>query len=257
MKNILITTICFLLLSGKFVFAQDEHFTTSGTIEFEKSSNIYAIFSRQIDKDNEAYMRPAFEQFKKTQPQFKVLKSTLTFGNNKTLFVPAPSETQNSGFGNVIAAEQNNTIFTDVEAGTSIAQKNVFEETFLLKDSTRKINWKITDETREIAGFTCRRANALMLDSVYVVAFYTDKIIVSGGPESFTGLPGMILEVALPHENIIWRATKVNDISIPETTLVPPKKGKAATNKTFRAALDGAMKSWGNYAQSYYKAFLL
>ncbi|MDB4924708.1 GLPGLI family protein [Mucilaginibacter sp.] len=257
MKNILITIICFLLLSGNFVLAQDSHFITSGTIEFEKSSNIYAIFSRNVNKDNEAYMKPVFEQLKKTQPQFKVLKSTLTFGYNKTLFVPTPTENQNSSFGYVVAAEQSNTIYTDVATSSSVAQKGVFEETFLLKDSTRKINWKITDETREIAGYTCRRANALILDSVYVVAFYTDKILVSGGPESFTGLPGMILQVALPHENIIWRATKVNDIKIPETTLIPPKKGKVATNKTFRATLDGAMKSWGNYAQSYYKAFLL
>ncbi len=57
-----------------------------------------------------------------------------------------------------------------------------------MQDSTRKITWKITDEMREIAGFSCRRANAIMLDSIYVVAFYTDQIPVSGGPESFSGL---------------------------------------------------------------------
>ena len=31
---------------------------------------------------------------------------------------------------------------------------------------------------------------------INVVAFYKDDIPVSGGPESFNGLPGMILQVA-------------------------------------------------------------
>jgi len=31
---------------------------------------------------------------------------------------------------------------------------------------------------------------------INAVAFYTDDIPVSGGPESFNGLPGMILQVA-------------------------------------------------------------
>lgn len=98
----------------------------------------------------------------------------------------------------------------------------------MLTDSLRKIRWKITDETREVAGYQCRRANALILDSVYVVAFYTDEIHVSGGPELFSGLPGMILEVALPHDNVIWRATKVT-INNGIAPLSPPAKGRSIT----------------------------
>lgn len=260
MKTTLITTICLLLLINS-LFAQNTHFINHGVIEFEKTSNMYAILSKLIDKDeDEAFLRPLYESYKKTQPQFKTLKSTLTFTDNKTLFTPiepvdAPSN--NYLVSRVPITDQNNTIYTDVASGNGISRKKVFEETFLLKDSTRKINWKITDETREVAGYTCRRANAIVMDSIYVVAFYTDKILVSGGPETFTGLPGMILEVALPHENIIWRATKVSEVSVPENTMVPPKKGKAVNDKEFKATLDGAIKSWGNYGKSFFKAFLL
>lgn len=257
MKTTLITTICLLLLLNT-LFAQNTHFTTHGTIEFEKTSNMFAILGRMINKDNEAYLKQVFEQYKKTQPQFKTLKSTLVFNNNKTLFTPIePTDAPANNFFNSPITEQNNTIYTDVATGSSVSRKKVFEENFLLSDSTRKIKWKITDETREVAGYTCRRANAVVMDSIYVVAFYTDKILTSGGPESFTGLPGMILEVALPHENIIWRATKVTDIGVPENTVVPPKKGKAVNGKDFRAKLDGAIKSWGNWGQIYYKSFLL
>lgn len=257
MKNLLITLSCFFILTNSNCLAQAQHFTTSGVIEFDKTSNVYAIIKKEINKDNESYVQPAFEQYKKNQPQFKVLKSTLKFGNNKTLFTPIEQETPPNNFFNVVIAEQNSTIYSDLNSGLSTNQKKVFEETFLLKDTLRKINWKITDETREISGYQCRRANALIMDSVYVVAFYTDKIPVTGGPESFTGLPGMILGVALPHENVNWFATKVTDTNVPETTLIPPKKGKPVNNKQFKETLNKALKEWGTYAHSYLKAFYL
>jgi GLPGLI family protein len=257
MKKLTLITLS-IFWTGQFLFGQTAHFTTSGIIEFEKTANLYAIFQKSINKDNESYLVPAFEAFKKNQPQFKKLKSTLTFADNKTLFTPAEYESEITGFwGNTVMITQNNTIFTDVTASTSIAQKKVFEASFLVKDTTRKIKWKITDETREIAGYTCRRANALVLDSVYVVAFYTDKITVSGGPESFAGLPGMILGLALPHENISWFATKVTEMTIEPKALTPPKKGKPLDNKGFHDTLIKTMKDWGEYAQKYLKAFSL
>ena len=151
---------------------------------------------------------------------------------------------------------QYNTIFTDLTDKMAVDQKKVFEQTYLVKDSVRKIKWKITGETREIAGYTCRRANGIMMDSIYVVAFYTDKIHVSGGPESFNGLPGMILEVALPHENLIWVATKVTDTTLPDNVLLPPKKGKVVNNAGLKTTLRGVMKDWGDNANTYLKGFL-
>ena len=45
-----------------------------------------------------------------------------------------------------------------------------------------EIKWKFTDEYRNILGYDCRRVNGIMQDSVYIVAFYTPQIPVSGGP---------------------------------------------------------------------------
>ena len=258
MKNITFFITAILLLMAGISSGQNAHFVNSGVIEYEKTANMYAIFKKGINKDNESFLQPAFEAYKKNQPQFKKLKSTLSFTDNKTMFKPIEDEGGNGGFwGNDAMIKQNNTTFTDLTANTFISQKNVFEETFLLKDTTRKIKWKITDETREIAGYTCRRANALVLDSVYVVAFYTDEIPVPGGPESFTGLPGMILGLALPHENITWFATKVTQAVVDAKAMLPPKKGKPVNNAELRKTLDGAMKDWGNYAQASLKAFSL
>jgi GLPGLI family protein len=258
MKKITISLLVLLVLSANTLFAQYARFPTSGTIEYEKTINMYALIKKKINKDNESFYGPAFENFRKTQTQFKKVKSTLSFTGNKTIYTPIESaESNRSFFSDEPAASQPNTVYTDLNSFTSITQKSVFEETFLVKDSVRKINWKITNETRDIAGYPCRRANAIVMDSIYVVAFYTDKIPVTGGPESFTGLPGMILGVALPHENITWFATKVTDTPVAPNTLVAPKKGKATDYEGLVSTLKGALKNWGTYAHSQLKVFLL
>ena len=68
----------------------------------------------------------------------------------------------------------------------------------------------------------------------------------------------MILEVALPHENITWVATKVNtENTVPETAVAAPKKGKVVTNAELKTTLLGVVKQWGQYGRGYLKAFML
>ncbi|HTH81325.1 MAG TPA: GLPGLI family protein [Mucilaginibacter sp.] len=260
MKNKLFTAICLLLFSGSTLFAQTgAHFVTAGTIEYDKTINMFALITRELalNTNNDVFGQKAFDAYKKNHPQIQVVKSTLVFGDNKTLFTPAPAVETPNNFFDMPMAQQNNTTYTDVRASSRISQKTVFEEKFLVTDSTSKIKWKITDETRDIAGYTCRRANGLVLDSIYVVAFYTDQIAAVGGPESFTGLPGMILQLALPHENVSWLATKVTEASVPPPSLVAPKKGKAVTGKEFKDRLKSFTKNWGPYAQGYLKELQL
>ncbi|RZL63627.1 MAG: GLPGLI family protein, partial [Pedobacter sp.] len=93
---------------------------------------------------------------------------------------------------------------------------------------------------------------------VYVVAFYTDEIPVSGGPETFSGLPGMILGVALPYEHITWFATSVTAAPVTdEKQLKPPVKGKPVDSKQLTTILKAATKDWGEWGQDALKAFLL
>lgn len=234
-----------LSLSVQLLSAQQARFTTSGTIEFEKSVNTYALIRKgQISGKNLAGAeKQILEQYQQSNPQFKVLKSTLTFSNAKTLFTPLDVDPVTGPGFSIPMAAQNNTVFTDRSSGTLIAKKVVMGDNFLLTDSVRKINWKITTETREVAGYICRRANAIIMDSIYVVAFYSENIHVSGGPEGFGGLPGMILEIALPHENISWKATKVTDVPVAPSALVPPRGGRAINQKQLLEMLNDAIKN--------------
>jgi GLPGLI family protein len=248
----------FLMSAAAGVQAQHTHFTTSGTIEFERKTNAWAVIKKEINKDNEAFVAPALENYKKNNPQFRVLKSTLSFTGNKTLFTPIDADPASNIFFISIMPllTQNNIIYSDLNNGLTIAQRKVLGDAFLVSDSTRKIKWKITDETRDIAGYHCRRANGIMLDSIYVVAFYTTQIPVPGGPESFNGLPGMILGVALPHENLAWFATKVTDTTLPDNAINPPKKGKKTDDKGFVLDLQTAMKDQGQMAADFVRQAL-
>ncbi len=101
------------------------------------------------------------------------------------------------------------------------------------------------ERKRTIAGFECSKAVTIICDSVYVVAFYTDEMPVSGGPESFGGLPGMILGIAIPRLHTTWFATKVELIAPAAKDFIIPTKGQRINNKKLADNLNSSLKSWG------------
>jgi GLPGLI family protein len=103
-----------------------------------------------------------------------------------------------------------------------------------------KIDWKITNEPRTIAGFECRKAVARIFDSVVVIAFYTDEIMPSSGPESFGGLPGMILGLAIPRLHTTWYATKLELIDV-SGQIIAPKEGKKYTGDQYKSEMKNFM----------------
>ena len=125
------------------------------------------------------------------------------------------------------------------------SKKNVFEKSYLVEDNLRNATWKITDDFREIAGYHCRRATTLIMDSVFVVAFYTDEIMISGGPESINGLPGMILGLVINRLHTTWYATKISVTKINLNSIKPPTKGTKVNNQTLYEAVFPAFSKWG------------
>lgn len=248
--------ILLILLLQVFAPAGAQHtiFLSQGKIEFQRSVNVYAQMEQTSNGDNDQWI----ELRKKMSSHFKTAYFDLLFNRDKSLYRPGRESDDKEGFsfwGTPPA--QDNVIYSDLGNEKAISLKHVFEQAFLVQDTLRHIKWKITDETRNIVGFNCRRANAIIMDSIYVVAFYTDEILTTGGPESFTGLPGMILGVSLPHQHVSWFATKVEAIAVPETQVVPPVKGKKVDNTALKNAVKPALKDWGKSGQQYLEAVLL
>ena len=256
MKTIYIILLTCFCTTVKLI-AQQPPQLTEGTVEFEKTINKFALIEKMV-KDRSNSMKEEYQKYKLNNAQFLTLKSTLSFSGEKTLFTPLEdsNERNQNWFNGQVLTEQVNTIYNDLLLEKTVVQKQVSGTTFLVSDSIRPIKWKITEETREIAGYTCRKANGLIMDSIYVVAFFTNKIPISSGPESFAGLPGLILGVALPYENVTWFATKVSEKKNIDP-VKPPSKGKVISFKEFTNLIEKTYKNFEGQAQLYLKKFLL
>ncbi len=229
------------------LFAQQK-FITSGKIEFEKKENVHKTIDMLADEwgDGESNW---MEDMKKNTPQFSVNYFDLYFTQTKSLFKPGRevvTQNQNDWFQ---SSANENVIYTNLTNESFTAQKDIYGSIFLIKDSARKVEWRITSETREIAGFECRKAVGKLLDSVYVVAFYTDQILATAGPELFQGLPGMILGLAIPRLNTTWFATKLEIVPVTDANLAEPTKGKKNTASTYAKTLQDLGKDWGKYGK--------
>jgi GLPGLI family protein len=248
MHKLSILLIVVLVLIGE-VHAQHTIFLDHGKIEYERRINVFARIGN--DDDQWADFR------KKLSNHFMTSYFDLVFTGDKSLYRPGRESDDRELFNFFQAPAQDNIVYSDLGSAKGVSQKHVFETNFLIQDSLRQIKWKITDETRVIAGFTCRRANAVIMDSIYVVAFYTDEILTGSGPESFTGLPGMILGISLPHQHITWFATKVEAIRVSESQLEPPVKGKKIDNAALRQTVQPRMKDWGKQGREYMQDIML
>src|SRR4051812_28572015 len=245
MKQIIIFLL--LLPFATSLFAQAT-FVTKGKIEFEKRENLYKNLESWGGDDDEG--EDAFvASIKKSMPQFSSTYFDLYFDESHTLYKPGrevngqkiPEWFQSPANGNVV--------YNDMAKQQLTLQKNFYGTTMLLQDSARHIDWRITNDLRTIAGFECRKAVGRIMDSVYVIAFYTDQIVTPGGPESFSGLPGMILGIGIPRINTTWYATKLEVTPVTEADIAPPSKGKKFTAGEFQKKLNEVMKDWGKYGK--------
>ncbi len=232
MKYILLITV---LLSFKTLQAQV--FVQKGLIEYEVKLNNH----KALGEGTWA------EMFKDKIPKLSTSYYQLTFDSDKSIYLfNRKDEKTKSPWGN---EGEENVWFNDYLKESFIQQKSVFGDTYILSDSLIKIDWKITNENREIAGFNCRKAVGKLFDSVYVFAFYTDEITVSGGPMSLHGLPGMILGITIPRMFCSWVATKLEVSGVNYSVINAPTKGKKKKANELQENVLKATKDWGNWGQ--------
>lgn len=221
-------------------------FITNGKIEFEKKTNLKMTMNYELDDEqkNSEWMKAMMEKM----PAFLTSYFTLDFDQAHSIywFTKDGDEKAPMMFGGKGPGSEN-VVTTDFKINSISAQKKAYETTYLLQDTNRKLEWKIGDEIRVIAGYPCRKAVTRICDSVVIVAFYTDQIMVSGGPESINGLPGMILGLAIPRLYTTWFATKVEITDFKQPTLPTPKKPKIVTYAELQAELSKSLKDWGKY----------
>lgn len=193
--------------------AQYAFFPNSGTITYERKFHVQNYLKQNyLNKpDLNTWDKMFIDEVVKNGPAEVQTKHSLKFFDNETLY-----ETIKEDYpSNYRSALNYLPIFNDSKTYKNL-KSNMFSrlisfsgDELLLEDTIPDVKWKYTDEYRNIAGYECRRANGLIQDSIYVVAFFSNQIAMSSGPELIQGLPGMILGLSVPSLNINMFATKV------------------------------------------------
>lgn len=219
-----------VLLTSFAAAAQD--FITRGKIEFEIKRNNKQIYS-EADRSRSAFLAAL--------PDYDVSYRELIFAWNKSVYLPG-----RKGLTPSIAYNENSA-YIDIDKKRVVKKVEQMDEPAVYEDSLPRVKWRLENETRKIAGLECRKAIGRIQDSIYVVAFYAPEILPQSGPELFSGLPGMILGLAIPRMHTTWFATKIELAGVDETKIVPPsvKKGKLYTKKEYAEILYKKYKQAG------------
>lgn len=232
MKRLLI--ILFISFNGFTQNASAQQFFDKASIEFEVKTNV------KKSMGNSTWA----ERMKDMMPQFKTSYYTYTYSGNKSIYQFSHWEPNSKLPPFLRGSDETSKWYVDHNTGIMQMKKDVFGTVFDIEDSLTQIQWKYTNESRVIAGFNCRKAVGVMMDSVYVFAFYTDELMISGGPCSINGLPGMVLGLTIPRLYASWIATKVNVASVNESAVAPlPGKKKYSITETGKLIVDRT-KEW-------------
>ncbi|HVF80646.1 MAG TPA: GLPGLI family protein [Flavisolibacter sp.] len=217
-------------------------------IEYEK-----VVYVRQQYKE---LFSEWFEEFKTMIPEKVVNQYEFVGDTTQSLFRESKEAVlpPNTWYEEVA---NKNVVYNNYATAKTITQKPVAEETFLVEDSLLNIRWKLTNDIRTIAGYDCRKAIGFVDDTLAIFAFYTDELLIRGGPESVHGLPGMILGVGVPRLHMTWFATKVEVNAVNTVAVKPLTKGKKVNRSQLMTQLDAVLKNWGKYGSSMRLNFLL
>ena len=239
MKKILFSSLIFLIATG--------------AIGQQKEGKI--IYQRTIQMQIVTNDGPGDEEH--TMPRSRTDKFELNFANGKMIWKQMEDEMQDdnmNGGGMMIrtmGGGADDAVFCDFEKARKVETREFFDKKFLITDSIRRGNWKLSDETKTILNHVCRKASSQRIgkrmmmtmdngkmerkeidDTSTIVAWFTTDIPVSAGPEMQGQLPGLILGMETNNDRTVYTALEISpkaDIA----AIKEPTKGKKVTPDEF------------------------
>ena len=198
------------------------------------------------NKGNSEMQKQIQEQLKK---QFQK-EYTLTFNKNESVYkenekldAPAPSA---SGF-KISLGQSDDILYKNIKEHRFVKKTDIFGKLFLVKDSLVASKWELVNETKNIGEYTCFKAvytedyttKKLTETGDFeneskqrtTTVWYTPQVPVSHGPDTYFGLPGLILEVNDGSTTLVCAKIVINPKE--DLTIEEPKKGKEVNKAEF------------------------
>jgi GLPGLI family protein len=217
-------------------------------------------------------------QMKSMVPEFRTDKFELIFNENVSLFRSvvddeAPDPFANAGGGGGGGMRMNfrmptaNT-YTDLAKQMQYEERAFFEKEFLIVDSLKQYKWKLSEETKTIAKQLCKKATTMITapqmrmrvsiggagnnadtttntvrapKETELVVWYAENIPVSFGPDNYSGLPGVIMEIDQDNGATVTTAVEVS-AKYPKKELVAPSKGDKMNRAQFQESMQKLMQ---------------
>lgn len=194
-------------------------------------------------------------------PKSRTDQYELLFGNNQSLWQYLPDassegdlNTFSAGGGNMVFrfGGSNDISYYNFDKSISVSQREIADKNYVVTDSVRKLDWKLTGESKTILNYKAFKATAQRIgtrmqmsmengemkrqqvaDTSSVIAWFTSDIPVSAGPGIYQGqLPGLILEVEENNGQTVFKAMEVSP-KVSVSKIKEPKDGKKMTAAEF------------------------
>lgn len=191
------------------------------------------------------YYNPADNKFSGFDMSFKSSNFELISDSKESQFdyieKISNEQPKESGISMSIEVRSDGTLYKNLDESLILEETDFEGKHYLVKDTFSEIDWKISKETKNIAGFDCYKATATLDDNykAEVTAWYSPKLTFKNGPDEFWGLPGLILEVEtnIKHESgatdgAIYTAQKVETLTKTKK-ISRPTKGKEISREEF------------------------
>ncbi|MDQ6757285.1 MAG: GLPGLI family protein [Bacteroidota bacterium] len=205
------------------------------------------------------------DQLQQMLPKSRTDKFELTFGNNQSIWKHVDEDDnadEINGNGmqiRMMAPGQNDIVYFDFINAKTTEQRDMFGKNFIVTDSIRKLNWKLTGESQTMLGHVCQKAIAQRTgkrmqmtmdngkmerkeinDTTNIVAWFTPDIPVPAGPEVQGQLPGLILSLDMNNGRVVYKALEIT-AKADVASIKEPTKGKKVTADEFTKERDKMM----------------
>lgn len=252
-----LATLILLLITTSF-FAQKK---------FEGKAVYMSKTTMDMSRFGDRYTEQQKKQMKARMKNFLEKTYTLTFNRSESSFkenvsLEAPGGASGRSWGR---SNGQGSIYKNVQDRKMIEDVEQFSKRFLITEEMEQPKWELGTETKKIGQYTCYKAtmtkedtsidwgsmfgrgrnNTAKKDStktdakesapkkriLSITAWYTPQVPVSAGPDTYWGLPGLILELSAGRTTMLCTEITINpDDAIAIKT---PTKGKKVNREEY------------------------